>query len=181
VYDNVSSLTSLGRRGSTKNRTGMRRVSPALSTCSVKQKHSVLLKNADAELGATLGTALPTIACALVFVASNQASTSLPGCTCRLGCSGANVHGSLLLTLATNCTVIVRLVSSVIVASASVPVEPSARRMPSTCWQTMRYTGTIAKPNTKAQATTIAVVFTTRDAQSSAAHLMSAVSTIAST
>ena len=45
-----------------RERTGMRRDSPALSTCSVKQKHSVLLKYDEAVLGAMLGTALPTIA-----------------------------------------------------------------------------------------------------------------------
>jgi hypothetical protein len=54
----------------------MRRDSPAASTCSVKQKHSVLLKHADAVLGATLGTALPTIATSPSLVASNQTSVS---------------------------------------------------------------------------------------------------------
>ena len=45
---------SLGSFGSTMKRTGMRRDSPDLSTCSVKQKHSVLLKYSDAVFGAML-------------------------------------------------------------------------------------------------------------------------------
>ena len=43
-------------------RTGIGRSSPAASICSVKQKHSVLLKKAEARLGATEGTACPTSA-----------------------------------------------------------------------------------------------------------------------
>ena len=58
VYASVKVLMSFGSRGSTMKRTGMRLDSPAFSNCSVKQKHSVLLKYNEAEFGATLGTAL---------------------------------------------------------------------------------------------------------------------------
>ena len=83
------------------NFTGMRRDSPACNVCSVKQKHSVLLKYSDAVFGAMLGTALPTIAFGATFVASNQASLSSPGCTRTLPSSGANCHFSALFTVAT--------------------------------------------------------------------------------
>src|SRR3546814_12036589 len=52
VYDRVSVVTSLGSAGSTMKRTGITRSSPACSNCWVKQKHSYLLKNADADDGA---------------------------------------------------------------------------------------------------------------------------------
>ena len=104
---------SAGSFGSTTKRTGMRRDSPALSTCSVKQKHSVLLKYSEAVFGATLGTALPTIACGASLVASNQASLSAPGCTRIEIFSGVNCHFSALLTWATNCTVTQRDSSAV--------------------------------------------------------------------
>src|ERR1700746_1423376 len=102
-----------GSFGSTTKRTGMRRDSPGCSVCSVKQKHSVLLKNGDALFGAMLGAALPTIACGASLVASNQAAFRAPGCTRIDTASGANRHCSLLLTLATNCTVTQRDSSAV--------------------------------------------------------------------
>ena len=44
VYESVSVLISFGRSALTMKRTGMTFVSPACNACSVKQKHSVLLK-----------------------------------------------------------------------------------------------------------------------------------------
>src|SRR5689334_2199645 len=96
---------SAGSCGSMMNFTGMRRDSPGCKVCSVKQKHSVLLKYSEAVFGAMLGTALPTIAFCATLVASNQASLSVPGCTRTLTTSGANCQANALLTVATNCTV----------------------------------------------------------------------------
>jgi hypothetical protein len=130
-------------------RTGMRLVSPALSICSVKQKHSVLLKYSEAEFGATLGTALPTMSRAEMLVASNQASLSWPGCTCMLTFSALNAQGSVDFVLATNCTVTRRDSSTVIAAAASASTAPCSSLMPSTCSQAMLYSGISAKPNAK--------------------------------
>src|SRR5687767_6094213 len=70
VYDSVIVVTWSGSAGSTMKRTGIARCSPACSSCSVKQKHSVLLKYVDATDGATDGAALPTIAWSDVLVAT---------------------------------------------------------------------------------------------------------------
>src|SRR4051812_46454761 len=102
----------------------MRRDSPASSTCSVKQKHSVLTKYEDARLGATLGTALPTIAFGALLVASNHASVSWPGCTLTVTASGAKFHASALFTVPTNCTVTQR--DSSIAADAIFAALPGA-------------------------------------------------------
>src|SRR5450755_2256487 len=116
-------------------RTGMRRDSPDLSTCSVKQKHSVLLKYSDAVFGAMLGTALPTIAAGARLVASNQASLRAPGCTLMLLSSGANCHFNALLTLPTNCTVTQRVSSSVKAATLAVLSARLSMRLWKTCTQ----------------------------------------------
>src|SRR3546814_15991516 len=86
-------------------RTGITRSSPACSNCWVKQKHSVLLKNADADDGAIDGTAWPTIALSDRFAAWKVAPASSTGCTFISNVSAENRHGSREFTLAHNCTV----------------------------------------------------------------------------
>src|SRR5215472_16266209 len=125
----------------------MRRDSPGSSTCSVKQKHSVLMKYDEASVGATLGTALPTIACGALFLASNQASVIAPGCTFTVTVSGAKFHASALLTVPTNCTVTQREVSTLMSATTSPPLGAFSILFLNTCVQMMRYIGTQAKPN----------------------------------
>src|SRR5690606_9566275 len=128
----------MGNCGSTTKRTGMRRVSPASSVCSVKQKHSVLLKYSEASLGATLGTALPTMAPSDWLVASNQTSVNAPGCTSTRRLSALKPQGSLLLTLVTNSTTTVRDSSTSIEATCAASTAPSDSLMPSTCSQAIR-------------------------------------------
>ena len=47
--------------GSTKKMTGIFTLSPGFSVCSVKQKHSILLKYFPAISGVTLKTAWPVV------------------------------------------------------------------------------------------------------------------------
>jgi hypothetical protein len=56
-YASVMRSISGGKSGSTINRTGISRPSPAAKFCGVKQKHSVLRKYRAMVCGAILGTA----------------------------------------------------------------------------------------------------------------------------
>src|SRR6185295_8588111 len=51
VYDSAMVFTSRGSFGSTRNTTGMRRVSPGASVCWLKQKHSTFWKYSPARCG----------------------------------------------------------------------------------------------------------------------------------
>ena len=55
--------------GSTKKLTGISTDSPGFKVCSVKQKHSILLKYAPAASGATLNVAVPVTGLSEVLVA----------------------------------------------------------------------------------------------------------------
>jgi uncharacterized protein YcfL len=75
VYDKVIVVTpavsgSSSIAGSTKNTTGIDTVSPGLSVCSVKQKHSILLKYLPTVSGETLNVAVPVIGTVPRFTAS---------------------------------------------------------------------------------------------------------------
>ena len=109
-------------------RTGMSRFSPGCRVWAVKQKHSVLVKWAEARAGATEGTALPTIGRSPSLRAKYSASLSSPGTTSMVSCSGSNAHGSFELTPPSNCTLTVRDCRSAAPAAAAAPAagQPAA-------------------------------------------------------
>src|SRR3990167_4747288 len=143
-------------------RPGISRSSPALSICSVKQKHSVLAKKPDASVGAMDGAALPTIAVAALLRAMNVASYCLPGCTTIDSCTGLKSQGSLELTVPSNWTRTSRATWDVMPAAACAPMAPRSSLMPKIFSQATLYSGTSENANTNEPAEISAMRFSVR-------------------
>lgn len=84
---------SLTKSGSMKKKTGMSTVSPALSRCSSKQKHCILLKYGATWAGVTLYVATPIMSSVLLFVAVKNARAVSPGRTRTSRCWEVNFQG----------------------------------------------------------------------------------------
>ncbi|MNE36907.1 hypothetical protein D3C80_1307410 [compost metagenome] len=110
-------------------RTGISMRSPGCSTCWVKQKHSVLWKNAAAFDGATLGMAWAVIGRSVGLWATNSIWLLAPGCTLSSSCCGAKLQTMPAALVARNCTRTVRASSTCwlpLYAPEVLPLMPKA-------------------------------------------------------